>query len=346
MSRHVCRLTLSYRRSARLGAAVSLTTLIPLILILMTITGAVYPAIDLTAGERERGTLEALMAAPVPRLLLLTAKYVAVVTVALLTAAANLFAMAVTLLSTGLGENVFGQSGLTVMLVVEVSGLMVLFAMFFSGILLAITSFARSFKEAQAYLIPVMLLAIAPGTISLMPDLRSNAVLSVLPLVNIVLLARDLIEGNMDKTLATIAVTTTAIYTLAGIALAGRIFGTDAILYGSQASWSDLLRKRVERRSASSISAVMLTLAVLFPCYFLLANGLYRISKLSPAVRLVLSATATVLLFIVLPLLSATLQSVQLRDGFRLHRPSHSGPSWRSFSWASLSGRWRTRSFC
>jgi sodium transport system permease protein len=59
-------------------AAVSLTTLIPLILILMTITGAVYPAIDLTAGERERGTLETLMAAPVPRLGLLAAKYVAV----------------------------------------------------------------------------------------------------------------------------------------------------------------------------------------------------------------------------------------------------------------------------
>ena len=41
----------------------SLATLVPLILILMTVTGAVYPAIDLTAGERERGTLEALVAA-------------------------------------------------------------------------------------------------------------------------------------------------------------------------------------------------------------------------------------------------------------------------------------------
>ncbi len=46
--------------------SVSLAALVPLILILMTITGAVYPAIDLTAGERERGTLEALIAAPVP----------------------------------------------------------------------------------------------------------------------------------------------------------------------------------------------------------------------------------------------------------------------------------------
>ena len=71
------------------GAGYSLTTLIPLVLILMTITGAVYPAIDLTAGERERGTLEALIAAPVPRIQLLLAKYAAVVTVALLTAAAT-----------------------------------------------------------------------------------------------------------------------------------------------------------------------------------------------------------------------------------------------------------------
>ena len=62
----------------RPGKWFRLATLVPLILILMTITGAVYPAIDLTAGERERGTLESLMAAPVPRLSMLLAKYVAV----------------------------------------------------------------------------------------------------------------------------------------------------------------------------------------------------------------------------------------------------------------------------
>src|SRR6185503_2333002 len=70
----------------------SLRAVVPLILILMTITGAVYPAIDLTAGERERGTLEILVAAPVPRLALLFAKYVTVVTVALMTAVVNLTA--------------------------------------------------------------------------------------------------------------------------------------------------------------------------------------------------------------------------------------------------------------
>src|SRR5205085_354155 len=75
----------------------TLSTLVPLVLILMTITGAVYPAIDLTAGERERGTLEILVAAPIPRVGLLAAKYVAVLTVAILTALVNLAMMAVTL---------------------------------------------------------------------------------------------------------------------------------------------------------------------------------------------------------------------------------------------------------
>src|SRR5207244_10240931 len=84
-------------------ASVTLAALIPVILILMTITGAVYPAIDLTAGERERGTLEILMAAPIPRMGLLFAKYVAVLAVASLTAVVNLVMMAATLFASGLG---------------------------------------------------------------------------------------------------------------------------------------------------------------------------------------------------------------------------------------------------
>src|SRR5262249_51610526 len=75
---------------------ISLAALVPLVLILMTITGAVYPAIDLTAGERERGTLEILVAAPVPRFELLAAKYLSVVTVAVLNAIVNLVCMTIT----------------------------------------------------------------------------------------------------------------------------------------------------------------------------------------------------------------------------------------------------------
>ncbi len=151
---------------------VSLASVIPLILILMTITGAVYPAIDLTAGERERGTLEVLIAAPIPRMGLLIAKYIAVLTVAMLTATVNLVMMTITISVTGLGAAVLGEGGLSLQLMVQVFCLLLLFAMFFSAVLLTLTSFARSFKEAQAYLIPLMLLSLAPGVMSLMPGLE------------------------------------------------------------------------------------------------------------------------------------------------------------------------------
>ena len=229
----------------------SLGTLVPMILVLMTITGAVYPAIDLTAGERERGTLEALIAAPVPRVQLLIAKYVAVVTVAMLTATANVVAMTVTLYSTGLGVTIFGPDALSARVILQVFGLMVLFAAFFSALLLSITSFARSFKEAQAYLIPLVLFSLAPSLMCLSPDLKLNGLLAICPLVNIVLLARDILQGNSDLALASITVLATVLYATGAIGLAAEVFGSDTVIYGGQASWSDLTRRPREVRCGS-----------------------------------------------------------------------------------------------
>ncbi len=98
---------------------IPLTSVIPLVLILMTITGAVYPAIDLTAGERERGTLEVLVSAPVTKLTLLLAKYIAVFVVAVLTAAVNLAMMLATITFSELSTMMVGPSG--VQLLVDTS---------------------------------------------------------------------------------------------------------------------------------------------------------------------------------------------------------------------------------
>src|SRR5437763_3011661 len=183
-------------------------------MILMTITGAVYPAIDLTAGERERGTLEILVSAPVPRMALLLAKYVAVVTVAMLTATINLAMMLITLDLNQLTGLVF-KGSVTVGLVVQLFFLLMLFAAFFSAVLLCLTSFARSFKEAQAYLIPLMLASLTPGILAMMPGLKLERVLTVVPLVNVVLMARDLFGDGVDLLTGTIVVSTTPLYALA-----------------------------------------------------------------------------------------------------------------------------------
>jgi sodium transport system permease protein len=218
--------------------------LVPLILILMTITGAVYPAIDVTAGERERGTLEILAAAPVPRLDVLFAKYVAVLTVAMLTALVNLGSMAFTLYLSGVAATLLGPEALSPIVWLQVLALLLLFAAFFSAVLLTLTSFARSFKEAQAYLVPLMLVALLPGILSLIPGLQLTGVLAVAPLLNVALLTRDLLEGNAHPGSAVVVVASTLLYAALALALAARIFGAEAVLYNQSGSWRDLLRRQ------------------------------------------------------------------------------------------------------
>ncbi len=292
-----------------------LLTLTPLILILMTITGAVYPAIDLTAGERERGTLEILVAAPVPRLGLLLAKYVSVLTVALLTALVNLIAMSATVVIGGLGPALFGDSGVPLRVILEILGLLLLFATFFSAILLTLTSFARTFKEAQAYLIPLMMVAIAPGLLTFMPQVELTGTLTIAPLVNIVLLARDLLAQQSSAGTAAIVVISTLLYSLAAIGIAARFFAAEAVLYTSESGWSDLFQRPRGERAVPNPANAMFCAAMIFSAFFVALNVVNHASSLRA--QLALSGLATVGVFAGLPCLAAVLRRINLSSAFR-----------------------------
>jgi len=302
------------------GTVISLPALVPLILILMTITGAVYPAIDLTAGERERGTLEMLVAAPVPRLGLLFAKYVTVVAVAVLTGLVNLVGMTVTLKFSGL-ENEVIKGGLSPMVLAQVVALLLLFALFFSALLLSLTSFARSFKEAQSYLIPLMLVSLGPGIIGILPGVKLDGFMLVVPLVNIVLLGRDLFEGQMDPGDAILVVLVTLIYAGAAIALAARVFGAESVLYSEQSGWGDLFRRPEETREVAGVSGALWCLALMIPVHYVLQGSIHLIGVYDAAVQIVLIAVISVLLFLGFPFLSVWLGRIRLRTGFALGWP-------------------------
>ncbi|MBA3316124.1 MAG: CPBP family intramembrane metalloprotease [Planctomycetaceae bacterium] len=303
------------------GAATTIASVLPFVLLLMTATGAVYPAIDLTAGERERGTLESLVAAPVSRPLILFAKYVAVFTVAVLTAGMNLIAMTVTAFSLGLDRLLF-DGGMNVSAISPVVALVLVLAAFFSAILLLVTSFARSFKEAQAYLIPVMLVSLAPGVVSLMPELKLTAPLAVTPLIGIVLLARDLLTGHASGLMIAACVGSTLLYAAVALLLAARIFGTDAVLYGSEGTWTDLFRRPSEPQPAPPITVAAACLAAVFPAFLLLGPLASRWEGLGFSARLGFSALLTVLLFFVFPTIAAIVARIDFRATFRLGAPS------------------------
>jgi len=302
---------------------VSLASLVPLILILMTVTGAVYPAIDLTAGERERGTLEILVAAPVSRFELLCAKYISVVTVAILTAIVNLICMSITILWSGLGPLLFGEQGLSILVLIQVFGLLLLFAGFFSAVLLCMTSFARSFKEAQAYLIPLMIASLSPGIMAMMPGLKLEGVWTVLPLLNIILMARDLFDSGVELLTGSIVIMTTILYALAALSLAARVFGAESVLYSEQSSWADLLRRPENRQPTMSIAMTMWCLALMVPIQFCVVALLQAFEGIPPVTLILLGIPINLLLFGCLPAIFVYLGRVELTTGLGLRaRPS------------------------
>lgn len=295
--------------------------LLPLVLLLMTVTGGVYPAIDLTAGERERDTLETLIALPIPRVHLLIAKYVAVFTVTMLTGLMNILAMSATVYTLRMEAQLFGDAGLTLRLAFSLVGIQIVFGLFYSAVLLALTSSSRSFKEAQAYLIPLMLMSIAPGLVILLPGWHLEGVIAVVPLVNMLLLARDVFEGTVQVLPAAAAVISTLIYAASALVVAAQIFGTDAVAVGSRGTWSELIRRPVHRLPTATLGVAMMTLTMLFPLYFFCNGVLSRLSDADPKNRMLTGAALTVLLFGGFPLLVAVWRRLSLASAWQLTRP-------------------------
>ncbi|MEM6473904.1 MAG: ABC transporter permease subunit/CPBP intramembrane protease, partial [Planctomycetota bacterium] len=293
--------------------------LLPLVLLLMTVTGGVYPAIDLTAGERERNTMETLMALPVPRFRLLAAKYVAVVTVTMLTGLMNLLAMSTTLYALQLDETLLGGEGFTMGLAIKLFLALAAFALFYSAVLLLLTSSAKSFKEAQAYLIPLLLLSIAPGLVILMPGWNLAGGAAAIPLVNILLLARELLEGTVQQLPAMVAIITTVLYGVSALSLAAQVFGNDAVAVGSRGQLHDLLRRPQDSSESPSLSYAMFTLALLFPLFFI-ASGVLSRSDAEPTSRLALSAMMTIGLFVLIPMALLSWQRVSRARGLGIQR--------------------------
>lgn len=299
----------------------TLVGLLPLILLLMTVTGGVYPAIDLTAGERERNTLETLISIPVPKFRLLLAKFVAVVTVTLLTGLMNLIAMSVTLYALQLDTVLLGPAGFTFALAMKLLLALSAFGLFYSAVLLMLTSSARSFKEAQAYLIPLLMLSIGPGMVILLPGWELTNFTSVVPLVNILLLSKQFLEGTADVVPSAIAILTTVLYGIAALGLAATVFGADAVAVGSRGKLQDLLHASTETHRFPSTSVVLVGLAFLFPAYFVVSGVLNRVDFLPVSYRLGISAAMTFVLFLLFPALLLRFERVPFRMGLSLLRP-------------------------
>ncbi len=208
--------------------------ILPLLLIMALVLGAFYPAVDLTAGEKERKTLQTLLTAPVETNEVVAGKFLAVWAIAMLVGTLNLGSIAL----------LFGQTQLLGVLPdhihLDLSGpvLAMLFftilvtALFFSAILMAVAVLARSFKEAQTYLTPVYLVSLLPAMLAQLPGMELTLATALVPGMNVSLVIQSLFVGSFSTTPVVLSLGSTLVYTLLCLGAAGYFFKREAVLLG------------------------------------------------------------------------------------------------------------------
>ncbi len=151
--------------------------ILPFVMLIWAMTGAFYPAIDLVAGEKERGTLETLLCSPALRGEIVWGKLAAVTTFSMLTAILNVGSMLITsslvFRQMAAGNSEMFSSPPLIPLLWLIAGLVPLSALF-SAVALAVAAMAKSSKEGQYYLMPLMMVSLPLVLLPLMPGTALN----------------------------------------------------------------------------------------------------------------------------------------------------------------------------
>ncbi|MFH1863237.1 MAG: ABC transporter permease [bacterium] len=222
------------RASQKRMASAVLAMFLPYIVILITLTGATYPAIDLTAGEKERGTMETLLVSPASRLELVAGKFLTTMLVAMVTAFLAILSLFATVSMGGAAFQSGSQGEMQFTFDPLALGLLILLlipaAAFFASALIAIAINARSYKEAQSYVYPLILLVIIPAIGAMMPGVEADVRMAFIPVLNVSLILRSVLMGTYDLTLILMTFLSSIVYALLAIFVAVRVFQKESVL--------------------------------------------------------------------------------------------------------------------
>jgi sodium transport system permease protein len=213
--------------------------LVPYFIILLCLTGAMYPAMDLTAGEKERGTIETILCSPVSRTHLVLGKFLMVLTASVATGVLSVISMTV---SFGVGKKLLQgvangaadtilQITMTGKAVISVFTMVLPLAVLFSAALLAIALFAKSYKEAQSYISPLMIVVVLPAVAAVLPGVELNTALALVPVLNTSLISKEIMTGTYHWKYIVLIFASSCIYAAGAIAVAVKLFQREDVLF-------------------------------------------------------------------------------------------------------------------
>ena len=183
--------------------------ILPYVFIAFGFIGCMYPAIDLFTGEKERGTIETLLSTPVQRWKILIGKMLVVVLSGLTASFSALFGLFVSIEFLDLIPDptlmAVVSKILTFPIIIKLFALLLPLTVFFAGIMIPISVYTKSFKEAQSIITPLNIVVVLPAMLGLFPGIELNYLTACIPILNIVLTTKSLIAGNLDYILLAIS---------------------------------------------------------------------------------------------------------------------------------------------
>lgn len=247
-----------------------LGVIVPFMLVVSLLMGTMYPAIDTTAGERERGTLETILTLPVTNQELIFSKFLTVGTIGIVSAVLNLISMG------GIGVYVYK-------LMVETGGVLqefdwkrflpvivicvlciLAFAVLISALSMCFCVFAKSYKEANNYITPLMLVVMFASFVAFMPNVTLTNRMALVPVVNICLLIRDLLAFKFSLSAIVIVLLGNVIYGVLAVLLLGKLYNSEAVLFGDSMEGVRIFERRsnLVKGGVPSFGDVLVALAV------------------------------------------------------------------------------------
>jgi sodium transport system permease protein len=206
---------------------------LPLLMVFMTALGALYPALEATVGEKERGTLETTLVSPVSRVSIVLGKYAAVVAFALAAFLLNSVSMSFTFvhLREQLQLEAFRLTAGAALLVLGAASLL---ALLLGAVMMVLGFLARTFREGQSYVVPVYLLALVPTLVATSPGTRLTAWVAAVPVVNVALLFRDALRGGLTAMGSVVTLVTSLLYAAGAVALASLLLRREDLATGGE----------------------------------------------------------------------------------------------------------------
>ena len=201
---------------------------LPYMFVLFCLMGAMYPAIDLFTGEKERGTIETILSVPASRLQILIGKMMVVVISGVVSGVLTILGLYLAMKLTpdipdfmkNIAADILSPSSLIWIIL-----MLIPLTTFFSGILIPASIYSKSFKEAQSLIQPMVFVVILPLIIGMMPGFKLTAMTALMPVVNVALATKEIIAGTIDYGLLALVFLSLFAFAAIGILLCVRWFG-------------------------------------------------------------------------------------------------------------------------